>query len=97
MAVLPRSPLSHARYTKAAIALPPERHSETGHSWTQATFLLAGWTKEEPRTHVVRLVDACKVLAAKETLQPVTSYHAYSVQPSKPQVTRVPPPIQTAW
>ena len=52
----------------------------------QATFLLAGWTKEEPRMHVIRLVDAAKVLAVKETLQPLTSYHAYSVQPSKPQV-----------
>ncbi len=55
----------------------------------QATFLLAGWTKEEPRTHIVRLVDASKVLAVKETLQPVTSYHAYSVQPSKPQVLQL--------
>ena len=55
----------------------------------QATFLLAGWTKAEPRTHVVRLVDSSKVLAVKETLQPLTSYHAFSVQPSKPQVLRV--------
>ena len=53
----------------------------------QATFLLAGWTKEEPRTHVVKLVDASKVLAVRDTLQPLTSYHAYSVQPSVPQVT----------
>ena len=62
----------------------------------QATFLLAGWTKEEPRTHIVRLVDASKVLAAKEALQPLTSYHAYSVQPSKPQVMRLSPPVQAA-
>ncbi len=55
----------------------------------QATFLLAGWTKEEPRTHVVKLVDASRVLAVRDALQPLTSYHAYSVQPSKPQA-RIP-------
>ncbi len=62
----------------------------------QATFLLAGWTKEEPRTHIIRLVEASKVLAVKETLQPVTSYHAYSVQPSKPQVLQFPAASQPA-
>ena len=70
-----------------------QRWLRLGHGWcwVQATFLLAGWTKEEPRTHIVRLVDASKVLAVKETLQPVTSYHAYSVQPSKPQVSHFSP------
>ena len=34
----------------------------------------------------MKLVDASRVLAVRDTLQPLTSYHAYSVQPSKPQV-----------
>lgn len=58
----------------------------------QGIYLLAGWTKEEPQRHVVRLVDASKVMAVRNTLEPLTSYHMYSVQPSQPQVCRLPRP-----
>ena len=52
----------------------------------KATYLLAGWTKQQPRQHVVQLTPAEQLSTASINLDPVTSMHVYSVQPSQPQV-----------
>jgi len=49
----------------------------------QATFLLSGWTKGgEAAQHVVRVVDAQALEAAKAQLEVITALHVYSVQPA---------------
>lgn len=52
----------------------------------KATYLLSGWTSQEPRRHVVHLVAPEQLSMARQALQPVTSMHVYSVQPSAPKV-----------
>ena len=52
----------------------------------KATYLLSGWTSKEPRRHVVHLVAPEQLSTARQALQPVTSMHVYSVQPSAPKV-----------
>ena len=52
----------------------------------KATYLLSGWTSEKPRRHVVHLVAPEQLSTARQALQPVTSMHVYSVQPSAPKV-----------
>ena len=52
----------------------------------KATYLLSGWTSAEPRRHVVHLVAPEQLSTARQALQPVTSMHVYSVQPSAPKV-----------
>ncbi len=52
----------------------------------KATYLLAGWTKTDPRQHTVQLVDSEHLSTRRSALDPVTSMHVYSLQPTQPKV-----------
>ena len=52
----------------------------------KATYLLAGWTTTEPRQHTVQLVDSEHLSTRRSSLDPVTSMHVYSLQPTQPKV-----------
>lgn len=52
----------------------------------KATYLLAGWTTAQPRQHVVQLVDSEQLTTSRSSLDPVTSMHVYSLQPTQPKV-----------
>lgn len=51
----------------------------------KATYLLAGWTKTDPRQHTVQLVDSEHLSTRRSALDPVTSMHVYSLQPTQPK------------
>lgn len=51
----------------------------------KATYLLAGWTTTEPRQHTVQLVDSEHLSTRRSSLDPVTSMHVYSLQPTQPK------------
>ena len=52
-----------------------------------AMYLLAGWTKgTDPPQHVVSLVNSAQLPKKRAALEPVTSLHVYSLQPSQPKV-----------
>ncbi len=53
----------------------------------KATYLLAGWTKTDPRQHTVQLVDSEHLSTRRSALDPVTSMHVYSLQPTQPKVS----------
>lgn len=55
----------------------------------KATYLLAGWTTGEPPQHVVQLVDSEQLTTSRSALDPVTSMHVYSLQPTQPKVRTV--------
>ena len=57
-----------------------------------STYLVAGWTKGANSHHVVQLVDASAVADRRSKLEPVTSLHVYSIQPTAPKACpRLPP------
>lgn len=62
-----------------------EEHHET----VKATFFLSGWTQGENKEHVVLLVSSADLPQKKALLDPVTSMHVYSVQPSQPKVGNI--------
>lgn len=51
----------------------------------KATYLLAGWTSTQPRQHTVQLVDSEHLSTRRSALDPVTSMHVYSLQPTQPK------------
>lgn len=58
---------------------------EQNNSQVNATYLLAGWSKQDDSRHIVQLVGQ-KALQSKRTcLKTETSLHVYSVQPSQPK------------
>ncbi|KAK9801868.1 hypothetical protein WJX73_003889 [Symbiochloris irregularis] len=50
-----------------------------------ATYLVAGWTKEQCPRHVVQLVGQKCLQKLRSTLKKETSLHVYSIQPSQPK------------
>ncbi|KAL0023387.1 hypothetical protein WJX79_001953 [Trebouxia sp. C0005] len=48
-------------------------------------LLFAGWTKTDPRQHTVQLVDSEHLSTRRSALDPVTSMHVYSLQPTQPK------------
>ena len=58
-----------------------------------STYLVAGWTKGANSHHVVQLVDASAVADKRSKLEPVTSLHVYSVQPTAPKACQRPSPF----
>ena len=59
--------------------------AEKHRSKVASTYLVAGWTKGANPDHVVQLVDAAAVADRRSKLDPVTSMHVYSIQPSAPK------------
>lgn len=55
-----------------------------------STYLVAGWTKGADPHHVVQLVDASEVADRRTKLEPVTSLHVYSIQPTPPKACLLP-------
>jgi DNA polymerase delta subunit 3 len=64
--------------------------SEKYRSKLSSTYLVAGWTKGASPQHVVQLVDASAVADKRSKLDPVTSLHVYSIQPTAPKVRTAP-------
>ena len=59
-----------------------EQHSKE----VSATYLLAGWTKDDTTRHVVQLVGTKALQEQRSCLTSETSLHVYSIQPSQPKV-----------
>lgn len=59
--------------------------SEKYRSKVSSTYLVAGWTKGASPQHVVQLVDASAIADKRSKLDPVTSLHVYSIQPTAPK------------
>lgn len=51
-----------------------------------ATYLISGWTKGPEPEHSIQLVDAGSLTERRKKLDPITSLHVYSVQPTQPKV-----------
>ena len=51
-----------------------------------ATYLISGWTKSPEPEHTIQLVDSGALIERRKTLEPITSLHVYSVQPTQPKV-----------
>ena len=51
-----------------------------------ATYLISGWTKGPEPEHTIQLVDSESLIERRKTLDPITSLHVYSVQPTQPKV-----------
>ncbi|CAL8470151.1 g9693 [Coccomyxa elongata] len=50
-----------------------------------ATYLISGWTKGPDPEHSIQLVDAGSLTERRKKLDPITSLHVYSVQPTQPK------------
>ncbi|BDA44170.1 probable DNA polymerase delta subunit 3 at N-terminal half [Coccomyxa sp. Obi] len=50
-----------------------------------ATYLISGWTKGPEPEHSIQLVDAGSLTERRKKLDPITSLHVYSVQPTQPK------------
>ena len=59
--------------------------SEKNRSRVSATYLIAGWTKGADSRHLVQLVDVSALADRRSKLDPITSLHVYSVQPTTPK------------
>ena len=53
-----------------------------------STYLVAGWTEGANPHHTVQLVDASAVADRRSKLDPVTSLHVYSIQPTAPKARK---------
>jgi DNA polymerase delta subunit 3 len=51
----------------------------------EVVYVVAGWTKNEPRNYSVQLVTQDRLQEARETLHGSPSSHVYSVQPCLPK------------
>lgn len=52
-----------------------------------ATYLISGWTKGQDPEHSIQLVDSGALTERRKKLDPITSLHIYSVQPTQPKVS----------
>ncbi|GIL47989.1 hypothetical protein Vafri_4712 [Volvox africanus] len=49
----------------------------------RTVYLVSGWTKQEPPSHVHRLVEAEQLQVLRESLGDITGMHVYSVAPNQ--------------
>lgn len=54
-----------------------------------ATYLISGWTKGPEPEHSIQLVDAGSLTERRKKLDPITSLHVYSIQPTQPKVNLI--------
>eukprot|EP00850_Spirogloea_muscicola_P002910 SM000011S19088 [mRNA] locus=s11:779153:781460:+ [translate_table: standard] len=80
------------KWLSRAFSLPSDvakqvlyKFAESHKGRVEATYLAAGWTKEEPRSHALQLTSSGKLEECKAAMAEVTSVHVYSVQQALPK------------
>eukprot|EP00850_Spirogloea_muscicola_P001960 SM000007S20920 [mRNA] locus=s7:946100:948422:+ [translate_table: standard] len=80
------------KWLSRAFSLPSDiakqvlyKFAESHKGRVEATYLVAGWTKEEPTSQALQLTSSGKLEECKAAMAEVTSVHVYSVQQALPK------------
>eukprot|EP00850_Spirogloea_muscicola_P001036 SM000004S14906 [mRNA] locus=s4:178844:181182:- [translate_table: standard] len=80
------------KWLSRAFSLPSDiakqvlyKFAESHKGRVEATYLVAGWTKEAPKSHALQLTSSGKLEECKAAMAEVTSVHVYSVQQALPK------------